>query len=109
MFLDVGQIISGYTLEGTLSPAGRSPIPTALSPASPTAASCWGQGRYTRPADHHLRAAGGRALRALADDAVPPPAILSLIQWVSRRRGAAAVQINGIRNRFGGGMRARPA
>ena len=90
VFLDVGQIISGYTLEGTLS-AGGTIFSTGVVPGVPDSSVVLGpQGRYTSPADHHLRAAGGRALRALADDAgaaaghpEPHPG------RVSRRRGVA--------------------
>ncbi len=41
VFLDVGQIVSGYTLESTVQAGGRSSAPAASSRASPTAASPW--------------------------------------------------------------------
>ena len=113
VFLDVGQIISGYTLEGTLSAGGTIFSTSGVAPGVPNSSVMLGaQGRYTdRPTITYAPLVGERFARALMTP-VPPPAILSLIQGgypVDAVFRLAVHEINGIRNRFGGGMRARPA
>jgi hypothetical protein len=113
VFLDVGQIISGYTLEGTLSAGGTLFSTHGVVPGVPDSSVMLGaQGRYTdRPTITYAPLVGERFARSLMTP-VPPPAILSLIQGgypVDAVLRLTVHEINGIRNRFGGGLRPRPA
>jgi hypothetical protein len=112
-FLDVGQIISGYTLEGTLSAAGTITSSQGVVPGVPDSSVLLGaQGRYTdRPTITYAPLVGERFARSLMTP-VPPTAILSLIQGgypVDAVLRLTVHEVNGIRNRYGGGLRARPA
>jgi hypothetical protein len=113
VFLDVGQIISGYTLEGTLSAGGTIANTHGVVPGVPDSSVILGaQGRYTdRPTITYAPLVGERFARSLMTP-LPPPAILSLIQAgypVDAVLRLAVHEINGIRNRYGGDLRARPA
>jgi hypothetical protein len=113
VFLDVGQIISGYTLEGTLSAGGTIFSTSGVAPGVPDSSVGLGaQGRYTdRPTITYAPLVGERFARAMMTP-LPPTAILSLIQAgypVDAVLRLAVHEINGIRNRYGGDMRARPA
>jgi hypothetical protein len=113
VFLDVGQIISGYTLEGTLSAGGTIANTHGVVPGVPDSSVILGaQGRYTdRPTITYAPLVGERFARSMMTP-LPPPAILSLIQAgypVDAVLRLAVHEINGIRNRYGGDLRARPA
>jgi hypothetical protein len=113
VFLDVGQIISGYTLEGTLSAGGTIFNTPGGVPGVPDSSVILGaQGRYTdRPTITYAPLVGERFARAMMTP-LPPPAILSLIQSgypVDAVLRLAVHEVNGLRNRYGGDFRARPA
>jgi hypothetical protein len=113
VFLDVGQIISAYTLEGTLSAGGTIFSTSGVVPSVPDSSVILGaQGRYTdRPTITYAPLVGERFARSMMTP-LPPPAILSLIQAGYPIDGVlrlAVHEINGIRNRYGGELRARPA
>jgi hypothetical protein len=113
VFLDVGQIISGYTLEGSLSAAGTITSSHGVVPGVPDSSVILGaQGRYTdRPTITYAPLVGERFARSMMTP-LPPPAILSLIQAgypVDAVLRLTVHEVNGIRNRYGGDLRARPA
>jgi hypothetical protein len=113
VFLDVGQIISGYSLEGTLSAGGTIANTHGVVPGVPDSSVVLGaQGRYTdRPTITYAPLVGERFARSMMTP-LPPPSILSLIQAgypVDAVLRLAVHEINGIRNRYGGDLRARPA
>ena len=113
VFMDVGQIISAYTLEGTLSAGGTIFSTSGTVPGVPDSSVILGaQGRYTdRPTSTYAPLVGERFARSMMTP-LPPPAILSLIQAGYPVDGVlrlAVHEINGIRNRYGGDLRARPA
>jgi hypothetical protein len=113
VFLDVGQIISGYTLETALSASGTLFNSSGVVPGVPDSNIGLGaQGRYTdRPTITYTPLVGERFARSLMTP-LPPPAILSLIQAgypVDAVLRLAVHEVNGIRNRYGGDLRARPA
>ena len=113
VFLDVGQIVSGYTVEGTLSAGGTIFSTSGVVPGVPDSSVILGaQGRYTdRPTITYAPLVGERFARSMMTP-LPPPAILSLIQAGYPVDGVfrlAVHEINGIRNRYGGDLRARPA
>ena len=66
VFLDVGQIISGYTLEGTLSAGGTIFSTSGVAPGVPNSSVMLGaQGRYTdRPTITYAPLVGERFARA---------------------------------------------
>ena len=73
VFLDVGQIVSGYTVQSTFSAAGNDLQHQRRGARGPQQQHRAGRaGPIHRPPDHHLRAPHGRAVRPLADDAHPP-------------------------------------
>jgi hypothetical protein len=78
VFLDVGQIISGYTVEGTLSAAGTITSSHGVVPGVPDSSVILGaQGRYTdRPTITYAPLVGERFARSMMTP-LPPPAILS--------------------------------
>ena len=113
VFLDVGQIISGYTVEGTLSAIGTLFSAPGVVPGVPDSSVGLGaQGRYTdRPTITYAPLVGERFARAMMTP-LPPPAILSLIQAgypVDAVLRLTVHEVNGLRNRYGGDLRARPA
>ena len=113
VFLEVGQIISGYTVEGTLSALGTLFNSHGVVPGVPESSVTLGAlGRYTdRPTITYAPLVGERFARSLMTP-IPPPAILSLIQAgypVDAVLRLAVHEVNGIRNRYGGDLRARPA
>jgi hypothetical protein len=113
VFLDVGQIISAYTLESTLSAGGTIFSTSGTVPGVPDSSVILGaQGRYTdRPTITYAPLVGERFARSMMTP-LPPPAMLSLIQAGYPVDGVlrlAVHEINGIRNRYGGDLRARPA
>ena len=113
VFLDVGQIISGYTVETAFSASGTLFNASGVVPGVPDSSIGLGaQGRYTdRPTITYTPLVGERFARSLMTP-LPPPAILSLIQAgypADAVLRLAVHEVNGIRNRYGGDLRARPA
>jgi hypothetical protein len=113
VFLDIGQIVSGYTLEGTLSAGGTIFSTSGVVPGVPDSSIVLGtQGRYTdRPTITYAPLVGERFARSMMTP-LPPPSILSLIQAGYPVDGVLRIavhEVNGIRNRYGGDLRARPA
>jgi hypothetical protein len=107
VFLDVGQIISGYTVEGTLSAAGTITSSHSVVPGVPDSSVILGaQSRYTDwPTITYAPLVGERFARAI----MTPPAILSLIQAgypVDAVLRLTVHEVHGIRNRYGGDLRA---
>jgi hypothetical protein len=78
VFLDVGQIISGYSLEGILSAGGTIFNTHGVVPGVPDSSVVLGaQGKYTdRPTVTYTLLVGERFARSLMTP-LPPPAILS--------------------------------
>jgi hypothetical protein len=113
VFLDVGQIVSGYTLQGTYSALGSVFSTSGVVPGVPNSSVTLGaQGQYTdRPTITYTPLAGERFARSLMTP-IPPAALLSLIQAgnpVDVVLRLAVHVVNGLHNRFGGDLRARPA
>jgi hypothetical protein len=113
VFLDVGQIVSGYTLETTVQAGGTIYSSTGAVPGVPDSSISLGaQGRYTdRPTITYAPLVGERFARAMMTP-LPPPALLGLIQAgypVDVVLRLTVHEVNGIRNRYGGDYRARPA
>ncbi len=113
VFLDVGQIVAGYTVQSTFSAGGAIFSTSGVVPGVPNSSVTLGaQGQYTdRPTITYSPLAGERFARSLMTP-VPPAALLSLIQAGNPAdvvlRLAVHV-VNGLANRFGGDLRARPA
>jgi hypothetical protein len=113
VFLDVGQIVSGYTVQSTFTAAGNIFNTNGPVPGVPNSSIGLGaQGQFTdRPTITYAPLMGERFARSLMTP-VPPAAILSRIQAgypidVSLR--LTVHTLNGIQNRFGGAARRRPA
>jgi hypothetical protein len=113
VFLDVGQIVSGYTVQSTFTAGGSIFSTSGVVPGVPSSSVTLGaQGQYTdRPTITYAPLAGERFARSLMTP-IPPAALLSLIQAgnpvdLVLRLGVHVV--NGIQNRYGGDVRARPA
>jgi hypothetical protein len=113
VFLDVGQIVSGYTMQGTFSALGSVYSTSGVVPGVPNSSVTLGaQGQYIdRPTITYTPLAGERFARSLMTP-IPPAALLSLIQAgnpvdLVMRLGVHVV--NGIYNRYGGDARARAA
>ena len=113
VFLDVGQIVSGYTVQSTFSAGGSIFSTSGVVPGVPNSSVTLGaQGQYTdRPTITYTPLAGERFARSLMTP-VPPAALLSLIQAgnpVDLVLRLAVHVVNGIHNRYGGDERARAA
>lgn len=113
VFLDVGQIVSGYTVQSTFSAGGSIFSTSGVVPGVPNSSVTLGaQGQYTdRPTITYTPLAGERFARSLMTP-VPPAALLSMIQAgnpVDLVLRLAVHVVNGIYNRYGGDLRARPA
>ena len=113
VFLDVGQIVSGYTVQSTFSAGGSIFSTSGVVPGVPSSSVTLGaQGQYTdRPTITYTPLAGERFARSLMTP-VPPAALLSLIQAgnpVDLVMRLAVHVVNGIHNRYGGDMRTRAA
>ncbi len=111
VFLDVGQIVSGYTVQSTFSAGGSIFSTSGVVPGVPNSSVTLGaQGQYTdRPTITYTPLAGERFARSLMTP-VPPAALLSLIQAgnpVDLVLRLAVHVVNGIYNRYGGDVRAR--
>jgi hypothetical protein len=113
VFLDVGQIVSGYTVQSTFTAAGNVFSSSGVVPGVPNSSIGLGaQGQFTdRPTITYAPLMGERFARSLMTP-VPPPAILSLIQAgypIDLTLRLVVHTINGLQNRFGGAARRRPA
>jgi hypothetical protein len=113
VFLDVGQIVSGYTMQGTFSALGTVFSTSGVVPGVPNSSVTLGaQGQFTdRPTITYTPLAGERFARSLMTP-VPPAALLSLIQAGNPADVVMRLTVNvvnGLYNRFGGELRARPA
>ena len=115
VFLDVGQIVSGYTVETSLSAAANANIYTwsVPHPNFPDASVGVGAlGRYQdRPTVTYSPLAGERFARSLMTP-IRPVTVLSLIQGgypVDVVMRLVVNAVNGIDNRFGGDSRAHLA
>jgi hypothetical protein len=113
VFLDVGQIVSGYTMQGTFSALGTVFSTSGVVPGVPNSSVTLGaQGQFTdRPTITYTPLAGERFARSLMTP-VPPAALLSLIQAGNPADVVMRLTVNvvnGLHNRFGGELRARPA
>jgi hypothetical protein len=101
VFLEVGQIISGYQLEGTVGVSG------SLSSASAVGdiVNLGTTGRYTdRPTITYTPLTGAHFLQVLMTP-IPPPALFRLVEegWpVDQILQVGAQSINGLANRKGG-------
>ena len=110
VFLDVGQVVSGYTVQSTFTALGNvfstnGPVPGV--PNSSVGLSAQGQ-FIDRPTVTYAPLMGERFARSLMTP-IPPPALMSLIQAGNPvdlvfRLGVHVV--NGLRNRYGGDVRA---
>ena len=113
VFLDVGQIVSGYTVQSTFTAAGNIFNTNGPVPGVPNSSIGLGaQGQFTdRPTITYAPLMGERFARSLMTP-IPPPAILSLIQAgypIDLSLRLVVHTLNGIQNRFGGAARRRPA
>jgi hypothetical protein len=115
VFLDVGQIVSGYTVESTLSAAATANLSTwsVPHPNFPDASAGLGAaGRFQdRPTVTYAPLAGERFARSMMTP-LRPVSVLSLIQGgypVDLVLRLVVSVINGIENRVGGDARLRPA
>jgi hypothetical protein len=113
VFLDVGQIVSGYTVQGTISALGSIFSTSGPVPGVPNSSVTLGaQGQFTdRPTITYAPLMGERFARSLMTP-IPPAAVLSLIQAgypIDLTLRLAVHTLNGIDNRFGGAARRRPA
>ena len=110
VFLDVGQVVSGYTVQSTFTALGNvfstnGPVPGV--PNSSVGLSAQGQ-FIDRPTVTYAPLVGERFARSLMTP-IPPPALMNLIQAgnpvdLVLRLGVHV--INGLRNRYGGDARA---
>jgi hypothetical protein len=110
VFLDVGQVVSGYTVQSTFTALGNvfstnGPVPGV--PNSSVGLSAQGQ-FIDRPTITYAPLMGERFARSLMTP-IPPSALMSLIQAGNPvdlvfRLGVHV--INGLRNRYGGDIRA---
>jgi hypothetical protein len=115
VFLDVGQIVAGYTIEGAASAGFAWNIfgVTLPHPNVPNNVVTGGiAGRFTdRPTITYTPLMGERFARSMMTP-IPPAAVLSLIQAgnpVDLALRLMVSVVNGVSNRFGGELRARPA
>jgi hypothetical protein len=113
VFLDVGQIISAYSVQSTFTAAGNIFNTSGVVPGVPNSSIGLGaQGQFTdRPTITYAPLMGERFARSLMTP-VPPPGILSLIQAgypIDLTMRLVVHTLNGIQNRFGGAGRRRPA
>jgi hypothetical protein len=109
VFLDVASVINQYSIETQVDVrlTWVDPVPTMEDSQSTGAAT-----RYIdRPTITYLPLTGERFARSLMKP-IPPPAVLSLIQAgypIDLVLRTCVHSINGVRNRYGGSARSRPA
>ncbi len=110
VFLDVASVINQYSVESQvdLRLTWVNPVVQAGTNAQSTGAAV----RYVdRPTITYMPLSGEKFTRSLMKP-IPPPAILSLIQGgypIDLVLRICVHSVNGVRNRFGGTARARPA
>jgi hypothetical protein len=117
VFLEVGQIVSGYTLQSSFQATGNIFSfngPGGFNPAGVPSSSVGlgAQGSFTdRPTITYSPLVGERFARSFMTP-VPPAAILSLIQAGNPADVIFRMMVhvvNGLHNRFGGDLRAKQA
>jgi hypothetical protein len=117
VFLDVGQIVSGYTVQSTFQASGNIfsfNTPGGVNPAGVPSSSIGlgAQGQFTdRPTITYSPLVGERFARSFMAP-VPPAAIVSLIQAGNPADVVLRLTVhvvNGIHNRFGGDLRSKGA
>jgi hypothetical protein len=113
IFLDIGQIVSGYTMQSTFSAIGNIFSTSGVVPGVPNSSVGLGaQGQFTdRPTITYTPLMGERFARSLMTP-IPPPALMSLIQAgypVDLILRLMVHAVNGIDNRYGGDARASRA
>lgn len=113
VFLDVASIVSGYTVESTLSAGGSIFNSDGIVPGVPDSSVTLGaQGKYTdRPTITYAPLTGPDFVKSLMTP-LPPPAVLFLLQsgYAADFVFSIAVDsVNGLQNRRGAGARMRPA
>jgi hypothetical protein len=110
VFLDVASVINQYSVESQVDL--RLTWVNPVVQAGTNAQSTGGAVRYIdRPTITYMPLSGEKFTRSLMKP-LPPPAILSLIQGgypIDLVLRVCVHSVNGIRNRFGGAARARPA
>src|SRR5262245_6035063 len=113
VFLDVGQIVSGYTVQSTFSATGNIFNTSGIVPGVPNSSIGLGaQGQFIdRPTVSYNPLMGERFARSLMTP-IAPPARTSLIQAgdpVDLALRLTVHVVNGVRNRYGGDARATRA
>jgi hypothetical protein len=117
VFLEVGQIVSGYTVQSTFQASGNIfsfNTPGGFNPAGVPSSSIGlgAQGQFTdRPTITYSPMVGERFARSFMTP-VPPAAILSLIQAGNPADVVLRMMVHvvsGLHNRFGGDLRAQRA
>jgi hypothetical protein len=115
VFLEVGQIVSGYTMQSTFQASGNIfsfNTPGGFNPAGVPSSSIGlgAQGQFTdRPTITYSPLVGERFARSFMTP-IPPAAILSLIQAGNPADVVLRMMVhvvNGLHNRFGGDLRAQ--
>jgi len=110
VFLDVASVINQYSVESQVDL--RLTWANPVVQAGTNAQSTGGAVRYIdRPTITYMPLSGEKFTRSLMKP-LPPPAILSLIQGgypIDLVLRVCVHSVNGVRNRFGGAARARPA
>ncbi len=111
-FLDVGQIVSGYTMQSTVTAMGNLFGIQGFSPGTTTSnVGLNAQGQFTdRPTITYTPLVGAQFARAFMTP-LPPAAILALVQSgypIDLVFLATVQQVNDLHNQFGGDYRARP-
>jgi hypothetical protein len=113
VFLDIGQIVAGYTVQSSFSALGSVFSTSGVVPGVPNSSVTLGaQGQFIdRPTITYAPLSGERFARAFMAP-IPPAALLGLIQAGNPAdvvlRLAVNV-VNGIHNRSGADLRPRPA
>jgi hypothetical protein len=113
VFLDVASIVSGYTVESTVTAAGSIFNSDGVVPGVPdSSVSLGAQGKYTdRPTITYAPLTGPDFIKSLMTP-LPPPSVLFLLQSgyaADFVLGVAVDSVNGLQNRRGAGARMRPA
>ncbi len=113
VFLDVGQVVSGYTVQTTFTAAGTINNTTGVVPGVPNSGvGLSAQGQFIdRPTITYSPLSGERFARSFMTP-IPPVGLLSLVQAgypIGAIFRLAVQTVNGLQNRVGGDFRARPA